>query len=159
MSCVTEHRTDCPDVDTCGKSNFVWLHPCFGKHSPETLLALAERGGSTSYGFREFALFQRMSFVQSRSHLFVADGERCVGPPLLPSPHIDALVLGNPDNQPLCLLWRGQRAPSLPETYHCLLRHILGFLLRREETDADGYCFPAQLGCQTNKLCMFHTPI
>ena len=158
LSCVTEHGADCPDLDACGESYFARLHSCFGKHPPEASFRLSERLGSLVYGFREFALFYGMVVVRRRMRLFMADGERCMGPPLFPPPHVDALVLGNPDGQPLCLPGRGQRAPSLPETYHRLLRHILGFFLRREETHADGYCLAAQDVCQTCELSVLHTP-
>ena len=95
VPCVTEHTADRSDVDACGVRYFCCLHPRLGKHAPKTRFGASECVGSTADGFRQFAFFQRMSVVLRSSRLFVADGKRCMGSPLLPSPHVDALVLGN----------------------------------------------------------------
>ena len=157
-ACVAQHRADRSGVDARRNRYFACLHFSFREHSPEALFGARQRVGSPFESFREFVFLESLAFSKSRVRGFLTDQERCMRASLPVSPHIDALVLGNPDCQPFGIRRRRQRLPDLPETYHRLLCHIFGILVRREEILADVLGLSSQDRCQKCKLYVLHTP-
>ena len=159
VACVAQHRADCSDVYACRTRYFACFHLCFCEHSPEASFRLVQRSRSLVKRFRKFSFLERLVFSKCRMRDLLTDGERRLWASLPASPHIDALVLGNPYGQSLCIRRRGQRLPGLPETNHRLLSDIFGILRRREEISGDMLCLQSQDWRQTCKLCVLHTPL